>query len=43
MQLGEGIAIAGIWLGIGLIAFGSPGAAPIAAFFGMVATILIAI
>ena len=41
-QLWKGIAIAGIWIGIGIVGWKDGGAATLAAFFGMFATIAVA-
>jgi len=41
MNTGKGIAIAGIWIGVGLSAFGAGTACVGVAFFAMVATIII--
>lgn len=38
MSTGKGIAIAGIWIGVGMSAFGAGGAVVLVALFAMVAT-----
>ena len=40
--LGQGIAIAGVWLGVGLIGYKNGSAGATAAFFAMLATVAIA-
>lgn len=39
MTIGRGIAIAGIWIGVGVIAFGSPAVSAIGVLAAMVLTI----
>jgi len=38
MSVGSGIAVAGIWIGVGLVSFGAGGAVVPVALFAMVAT-----
>jgi len=38
----KGVAITGIWIGIGMIGWKEPGAGVCAAIFGMIATVVIA-
>lgn len=42
-NLWKGIAIAGIWIGVGMIGLKDPGAAACASIFAMFATIAVAI
>ena len=42
MSVGAGIAIAGIWIGVGLTGFASPAGAMVAAMCAMVATMFVA-
>jgi len=43
MNLGKGIAIAGIWIGTGAVAFGAGGVVALVALCAMFATIMVAI
>ena len=43
MSTGKGIAIAGIWIGVGIVTFGAGEAIAVAPVFAMMATLFIAI
>ena len=42
MKTGTGIAIAGIWIGVGMIGTGGGGVVAVVAIFAMIATICVA-
>ncbi len=41
MEIGTGIAVAGIWLGVGMVGIKNGDAAAIASLFGMITTIAV--